>query len=231
MSGPASPAAPAPAARSYGQRCGLSLSLDLLGERWTLLVLRELSRGPKRFRDLLDGLSGIGTNLLAARLKRLEAAQLVQRTTLTAGVPGYELAERGRSLEPILEDLALWGAGLLEQAAEVDLQTRAAWIAMSMRAHLVRSDARAPDGLYAFTVGDERFWLRVAGDVVELRDGPAPLPADVTVETDLPTFARAALGDAAARRALHATGDRARLGPLLKGFRLPAHAAGALPRG
>ena len=105
------------APRSYGQMCGLALSLDLLGERWTMLILRELARGPKRFGDLAGGLEGIGTNLLSARLKSLEENGLVEKVTLPppAPVQAYDLTERGRDLQPILEDLALWGFGLFPQ--------------------------------------------------------------------------------------------------------------------
>ena len=90
--------------RTYGQRCGLALSLDLLGERWTLLVIRELTRGPKRFKDLMDALDGIGTNLLSSRLKTLEEAGIAQKVELPspASTTAYSLTERGRTLQPIL---------------------------------------------------------------------------------------------------------------------------------
>jgi DNA-binding HxlR family transcriptional regulator len=73
-------------ARTYGQNCGVARALDVLGERWTLLIVRELLLGPRRYRDLLDALAGIGTNLLAARLKALEAQGIVRRAT--PGAPG-----------------------------------------------------------------------------------------------------------------------------------------------
>ena len=106
--------------RTYGQRCGLALSLDLLGERWTLLILRELSRGPKRFGDLLEGLDGIGTNLLSARLKALKAAGAIEQVDLPppASVSAYGLTARGFELQPILEDLAMWGLELMPPLEE-----------------------------------------------------------------------------------------------------------------
>jgi DNA-binding HxlR family transcriptional regulator len=90
--------------RSYGQYCTVARALDVVGERWTLLLVRELSTGPKRFKDLLEGLPGIGTNLLAARLKKLEGEGIVRRATLPppAGSNVYELTDLGGSLEPVI---------------------------------------------------------------------------------------------------------------------------------
>lgn len=213
-----------PATRTYGQRCGLALSLDLLGERWTLLIVRELARGPKRFRDLLEGLDGIGTNLLSARLKSLEEAGVVEKVTLPAPaeVPAYALGPKGLSLEPILEDLALWGfeLGVIERN---DLRTRAAWAAMSMRAQMVRSDAPPPDGTYAFEVGDEKFWLMVKGDEVALRDGVPPYDADVKATMAEDDFFAAATGRGRPGKAGGGIeGDASRLETLFETFRLPA---------
>src|SRR3954465_14659960 len=97
--------------RSYNQHCAMARALDALGERWTLLVIRELLPGPKRYKDLLEGLPGIGTNLLAARLRDLEAAGAIQRRMLPppAGAVVYELTDSGRELESVVLDLARWG--------------------------------------------------------------------------------------------------------------------------
>lgn len=211
------------AARTYGQRCGLALSLDLLGERWTLLIVRELSRGPKRFGDLLDGLDGIGTNLLSARLRSLEEAGVVEKVTLPApaSVPAYGLGPRGRSLEPILEDLALWGFDL-GGIEEDGLRTRAAWAAMSMRAQMKRSGATPPDGVYAFEVGDEAFWLMVKDGESELRDGPPPFEADVKAAMGGDTFFEVATGKSKPGDTVATIeGDGQRLDLLLESFRLP----------
>src|SRR5947209_5516620 len=92
------------ASRSYHQWCGMARGLDVIGERWTLLLIRDLLLGPKRFKDLFQGLPGIGTNLLAARLKELERKGIVRRTVLPApaGSTVYELTELGESLRPVL---------------------------------------------------------------------------------------------------------------------------------
>ncbi len=209
--------------RTYGQKCGLAASLDLLGERWTLLIVRELARGPKRFGDLLGGLNGIGTNLLSTRLKTLEAAGVVKAVTLPAPaeVPAYDLGERGRSLLPILEELALWGFELLDTDLE-GVKTRAAWAAMTMEANMKRSDAVPPDGIYEFKVGEESFWLRVADGASVLRDGISPFDPDASLAVDLAGF----IGLATGGQALpgpdgSVEGDAGRLGTLLQTFRLP----------
>ncbi len=102
--------------RSYNQYCAVARALDIVGERWTLLVVRELLSGPKRFKDLLAGLPGIGTNLLTARLKDLEGYRVVRRTILPppAGSKVYELTELGRSLEPVVAALGQWGLEFLD---------------------------------------------------------------------------------------------------------------------
>ena len=98
--------------KRYDQYCPIACSLGLVGERWTLLVVRELMEGPKRYTDLVDGLPGIGTNILAARLKDLEGAGLVARHKLPppAASTVYELTEAGHRLRPVLHELARFGA-------------------------------------------------------------------------------------------------------------------------
>src|SRR5579864_2672640 len=90
--------------RSYDQYCGMARGLDVIGERWTLLIVRDLLLGPKRYKDLVDGLPGIGTNLLAKRLKEMEAYGLVERTSLPppSGAAVYQLTPAGEGLAPAL---------------------------------------------------------------------------------------------------------------------------------
>src|SRR5919198_6110493 len=98
--------------RTYEQFCGVARALDLVGERWALLVVRDLVLGPKRFTDLRRGLPGMGTNILAARLKELEHAGVVRRRTLPppAASAVYELTEWGHELEPVVLALGRWGS-------------------------------------------------------------------------------------------------------------------------
>ena len=100
--------------RSYRQYCSLARALDLVGERWTLLIVRELLSGPRRYQELLDNLPGIGTNLLAARLRELGDVSIVRKVLLSAPrVRAYELTEMGRALEPAVVELARWGVIVL----------------------------------------------------------------------------------------------------------------------
>src|SRR6185437_13510559 len=98
--------------RSYDDPCGLARALDLVGERWALLVVRELLLGPKRFADLRRGLPGLSQNVLAQRLRELEEGGVVTRRRLEppASTWAYDLTERGRALEPALVALSTWGS-------------------------------------------------------------------------------------------------------------------------
>src|SRR5215211_5215261 len=98
--------------RTYGDRCGVARALDLVGERWALLVVRELLLGPKRFTDLRGGLPNLGPDVLAQRLRELEQAGVLRRRVLPppAASRVYELTERGRELEPVILGLGRWGS-------------------------------------------------------------------------------------------------------------------------
>jgi DNA-binding HxlR family transcriptional regulator len=115
--------------RSYGQYCALAKALDVVGQRWTLLVVRELIGGPRRFRDLMDGLPGIGTNLLSERLRELQEAEVIQKRTLPppAGSTIYELTDRGMALVPAASELARWGFELMDLPS-ADEEFRVHWI-------------------------------------------------------------------------------------------------------
>ena len=109
--------------RSYKQVCGLAQGLDLIGERWTLLVIRELLFGPKRFGALKDALPGISANLLSARLRSLTDAGLIESISLPApadGISAYALTERGEGLREPVASLSLWGMELLEPENQLE---------------------------------------------------------------------------------------------------------------
>lgn len=219
-------------ARSYQQYCGLAAALDVLGERWTLLVLRELSLGPKRYRDLLDGLPGIGTNLLATRLRTLEQADVIRRTTLPppAGVQVYELTQRGEQLRPALEGLAVWGLELL--GGEVgDARMRPAWAGLCMRAGAPADAAARLAGPVAFEVAGEVFHVAAGDEGLVVRDGPSPVPPAARVRAALPDYLALATravapSQAAARGEVEIEGDAAALDRLMEDFHLPV---GPLP--
>jgi DNA-binding HxlR family transcriptional regulator len=160
-------------------------ALDVVGERWTLLLVRELLTGPKRFKDLLDGLSGIGTTLLTARLKDLEENGILHRTTLPppAGSKVYELTDLGRSLEPVVMALSRWGLKLLDGPRQEE-KSRPAWAMVAV--HGCRET-------YEFRVDGELFHVRPEGDEAEVRQGPAPDP-DLIISGDTETLLGVAAG-------------------------------------
>lgn len=162
--------------RGYDQYCPIAHALNLVGERWALLVIRELMRGPKRYTDLATNL-GIGTNILAARLRDLEAGGVVTKRTLPppAAARVYELTEYGRELKPTLRELAVWGARSLGPPTAND-ELFPGWLINPVDTILAPV---APPGRFEFRVGDE---------VASLIDGEAQSGSiedpDVVVEGD-----------------------------------------------
>lgn len=151
------------AGRSYNQYCPLARALDVIGERWTLLIVRELLSGPKRFKDLQEALVGVGANLLSARLKTMERNELVARSKLPP--PGvawvYELTELGNRLDETLLALARWGIPLLSTGKKPKEYFMPHWLLHGM---LSAFDAVAANGVaetYEFHVDEEIFHIRV----------------------------------------------------------------------
>lgn len=190
--------------RSYGQACTLARTLDLVGERWTLLIVRELLMGPKRFSDLLPGLPGIGKNLLAARLRQLESEGLVARRELPppAASRVYELTATGRALGPAMAALGRWGIEHLGPAPR-GFVFRLGWAMFPLSYMADTAAARGLHETYEFRVGGESFHLVVDDGAVLPRSGPAAAP-DLVIAMDQDTLtalfagrldALAALGD------------------------------------
>jgi DNA-binding HxlR family transcriptional regulator len=128
--------------RTYGQYCALARGLDVVGDRWTLLIVRELlSLGPTRYADLLRGLPGIATNLLATRLREMESAGLLSRTELPrpANATVFELTPRGAALEGVMREYVKWGAPMMSPPKPEET-FRAHWLQIPLRA-LCRDNA------------------------------------------------------------------------------------------
>src|SRR3954454_19011185 len=134
------------AKRSYDQYCPAAKALDLVGERWTLLLVRELLLGPRRYGDLLEALPGIGTNLLSERLRRLEEANILRRRRLDppAGSTVYEVTEEGWELEPVLLPLGRFGLCMLGRRRRKEA-FRPEWLALGLRSAV---DVQAAAGLH-----------------------------------------------------------------------------------
>ena len=188
--------------RTYGDPCGVARALDAVGERWALLVVRELLLGPKRFTDLHRGLGGASQNVLSQRLRELEAAGIVRRRRLgpPAGAWAYELTEDGSALVPVLVALGRWGRSR-PVTADAELSVDALVLALQTT-----------------------FDPAAAGDLeasLDLRVGAQD--PDATLRTDVPTlrelaFRNRRLDDAAAAGAVEVDGDRAAVQRLLDAF-------------
>jgi DNA-binding HxlR family transcriptional regulator len=216
-----------PTKRSYHQYCATARTLDLIGERWTLLAIRELLTGPRRFKDLARSLPGIGTGLLGARLRHLERAGLVRRTTLPppASVAAYELTEAGRELEPAVMALARWGLKWALGSREPGDAFDPGWAVLALQATFRPEEAAGIHAAYEFRVEDEVFHARVDDGRVESLHGPAWQPT-FTVTSDQETFSELAAGEllleeAARSGRITVEGDRRALRRFERIFRLP----------
>ena len=194
--------------KRYDQYCPIACSLGLVGERWTLLVVRELMHGPKRYTDLVDGLHGIGTNILAVRLKELEAAGLVERRKLPppAASTVYELTPTGRELRPVLHELARFGARLMGPPPPDALEP--GWL---MHALELALSPLCQGSTIAFRVGDEE------ASLVNCTATPGIAEDyDVLVETDATGFYHLVVDRKL--EGVRIDGDVAALEQLLDGF-------------
>ena len=164
--------------RTYGQFCGLAKALDVVGDRWTLLIVRELLiRGRCRYTDLREGLPGIATNLLATRLAELEQAGIVVREAAPPPIATdlFELTPRGAELEPALRALGTWGAPLLGSCGRGEA-FRTHWLALPVRYYLTDRTPNRPRVTIELRAGDEPMTLETVGGAVEARPGPAEDP-------------------------------------------------------
>jgi DNA-binding HxlR family transcriptional regulator len=174
--------------RSYGEACRFAHALDLVGERWALLVVRELLLGPKRFTDLRTGLPNASTNILAERLRDLEAGAVVRKRRLPppAGASVYELTEWGRELEPIVTRLGAWGARSPHPPDTTAIGPDS--IVLALRSLFDPEAAGEASVTYEIRLGDDVFHVVVAGGEIELLRGAAEAP-DGAIETDPGTLA------------------------------------------
>ena len=178
----------APARRTYGQYEPVARALDVVGQRWTLLLVREMLSGAKRFTDLREGLPGIGPNVLAERLAHLQETGLVRRVALPrpAASTVYELTDLGEELRPVVHGLGAWGRHFLG-APTSDDRFRLSWLIRDLEGMFRADAAVGVRESYEFRLDGEVFHARVDDGEVEIRQGPATQPAWI-VTTDLLTF-------------------------------------------
>lgn len=200
------------ASHRYQQYCALARTLDVAGDRWTLLVVRELTPGPRRFTDLIDGLPGIPRKLLTDRLRALERDGIIVRQALPlpAARQVYALTDDGRDLAVAMTPLIAWGARHIGDRKPED-SFRARWPAVAMAALADREAAKGVSETYQYLVDDSAFHFTVDDGAIELHDGQA-LDSAVTLTTDEQTWADIVSGkitasSAAATGALTIAGD------------------------
>jgi DNA-binding HxlR family transcriptional regulator len=206
--------------RPYHQYCAVARALDVVGERWTLLIVRELLLGPRRFTDLGEGLPGIGSSVLTTRLKELERGGLVLKRALPppAASVVYELTEHGRGVGPVLAALAEWGVNLLGHPRDDD-EIRSSWLVLGLTV-TADPDPRLPDAMYELRIDDETFHVRSHEGRLQAANGPAPTTADATITMAKHTLAAIASGELElpsrrAERLISVDGDSTRAERLL----------------
>ncbi len=214
-----------PGRRRYDDPCGIARALDVVGERWALLVVRELLLGPKRFTDLRAGLPGASPNVLSQRLRELEDAGVIERRRLDppAGIWVYALTARGEELEAAVLALGRWG-GRAPRPAGGRLSPDAMAIALK-----TTFDPAAADGLeatFGLRLDEERFRIRVERGQLTIERGRAP-DADATLASDTEGLRRLLhagdrMRDAEEAGRLRITGDRRAAARFLKLFPPPA---------
>lgn len=209
--------------KDYGQYCGLARALELVGERWALLVVRDLILGPKRFTDLRRGLPRIPTNVLAARLKELEQGGVVRRRALPrpAAAVVYELTEYGQQLREIVLRLGAWGAQSLGEPGPEDMVS-AESMTLALYATFQPEAARGLRAGYELRLGPLVLHAKVEDGRLEAGEGPLP-EADLVLETQVlrPLLAReVSPGEALARGLARAEGDPAWLDRFVEVFRI-----------
>ena len=204
--------------RSYGQDCALALGLDVIGERWTLLIIRGLLTGPKRYSELLDQLRGMGTNLLATRLR-----ELVARDILAKSDEGYVPTERGEALRPIVHALIRWGHRFRDNAPP-DLLSRPEWDMLAIEAAFRPERARAAECTIELTLSGFRFHIVIDKETARCIAGAATHP-DVSATTTTKSLIaigedRLSISDAIDRGDLELRGSRRAFGQLFRLFEL-----------
>jgi DNA-binding HxlR family transcriptional regulator/putative sterol carrier protein len=212
--------------RTYGDGCAIARALDVIGERWALLVVRELLLGPRRYTDLRSGLPNASPNVLSERLRELERAGVVQRRKLPppAASRVYELTEWGLGLEETVTALGHWAAHSPTPPGDAPIVS-AASIILALRARFDPGAAKGLRASYDLRLGEDRLRIDVADDEFEAERG-SPDQADATIDTDPDTLGAVLWGgrsltDAQRSGQLTIEGDKAAVQRLVRLFPIP----------
>ncbi|MDT5070132.1 MAG: hypothetical protein QOK02_6287 [Mycobacterium sp.] len=209
--------------RSYGQHCALAKSLDVVGDRWTLLVVRELLEGPQRYGDLLAALAPIATDVLAGRLRELESHGLARKRDLPKPAAGrvYELTDDGRALEDVINAFSRWGQHLIATRRPGDV-IRPEWLARAVRAY-VRPDRSAPDVVVRLVMPEGETTVRIGKHGVD--HVGEDVEVDVTLSGEAETLGAAMdpgrVSDLVAAGALQIDGEQRAVRRLAAAFAPP----------
>lgn len=184
--------------KTYGQFCPVAQALEILAERWTLLVVRELLMGSSRFSELQRGVPLMSRTLLSQRLRTLQDAGIVRRIDTPSG-PQYRLTEAGDALRPIVEQIGLWGKQFAHRGlSEEHLDPNLLMWDMQRRLHRERLPADRTVVLFRFTdarKGEQRFWLCVSTDAIDVCLANPGYDVDLTVDTDVRTMTEVWMGE------------------------------------
>ena len=212
--------------RTYGDGCAIAQALDLVGERWALLVVRELLLGPKRYTDLAQGLPNASPNVLTQRLGELERAGVLRRRKLPPPVGSrvYELTEWGRALEPTVISLGHWAARSPSGLAS-DAPVGVDSMMLALRSRFDAGAARGLRARYVLGFGEDQFGIEVADDEIEIARGSVER-ADATIDTDADTLAGVLWGggelaDAQRSGRMTIQGDKKAVDRFLRLFPMP----------
>ncbi|HEY3344300.1 MAG TPA: helix-turn-helix domain-containing protein, partial [Anaerolineaceae bacterium] len=175
--------------RCYNQFCALAYALDAIGERWTLLIVRELLTGPRRFKDLIDGLPGISTNLLSERLKSLVKQGIIDRRVLPppAGSAVYELTPLGRGLENAVVELGRWGSRLMPPEIEGASLPSIGTVGLAIKSFFRPELAKEIDETIQIEIGCEVLQVRIDRGKLSIDQGITKIP-DVVFRTEMAPF-------------------------------------------